>query len=103
MTDWPGDETDFDGLTMERSVHPDETSGERAQRLFAENADMAAMSIIQLAMASKNERVRFSAATYVVDRALGRAPNAPNDSKAPWEKLLAGSIVDVEDYANRRD
>lgn len=42
-----------------------------AKRLFAENAAAAAQSIIKTAIHGSTEKVRFDAAKYVLERALG--------------------------------
>lgn len=99
--DWPTD-ADFEGLAMEQAVYPHEAPEETAQRLFNENAATAAQSIVRLAATSVNERVRLSAAVYVIERVLGKTPTTPTNAKAPWEKLIAATLVDVESYANRR-
>jgi len=99
MTEWPND-GDFESLAMERTIHPEMSHEDLAQHIFEENAAMAAQSIVTLAAGSTNERVRLSASVYVVERILGKAPVSPSTVKAPWEKLLASTIVDVETYAN---
>jgi hypothetical protein len=64
-------------LTQERSLRPEETSVERAKRLFVENVDTAAATLIWIAKNSESERNRAEASKYLMERVLGRAGDAP--------------------------
>jgi CHAT domain-containing protein len=71
MRDWDPDEA-LNALEAERQAFQDEQPEDRTRRLFKENADGAAMSIVHLAHHAVNENVRLKAAIYVSDRVLGR-------------------------------
>lgn len=64
-------------LTQERHLRPEETSVERAKRLFVENVDTAAATLIWIARNSESERNRAEASKYLMERVLGRAGDAP--------------------------
>jgi hypothetical protein len=71
MREWDPDEA-LSNLEAERKAFDDEAPEDRTRRLFKENADGAAMSIVHLAHHAVNENVRLKAAQYVTDRVLGR-------------------------------
>ena len=79
-------------LQLEEQVHPDETHKERSQRLLDENSPRAALAIVHLATYGHNESIRLKAATYIVDRNLGRVPLGTSDEKQDWEKALEGLL-----------
>ena len=70
--DWDVSDEDIEALTMERSISPNETDVQIAQRLFTENAPHAAKRIIELGRRANSERTRLDANKYIVDRVLGR-------------------------------
>jgi len=86
--EWVPDEA-LEMLAAEKMVHPNESPEVRAQRLFIESVDQAALSLINLAVHSNNEQTRFRAATYVVERVLGTVDKigATGSAKAPWERV----------------
>lgn len=62
-----------------------------AKRLFEENAAAAAQSIIKTAIHGSTEKVRFDAAKYVLERALGPVNLAfkdTGDEDAPLEAAM---------------
>jgi L-rhamnose isomerase len=75
MREWDPDKALSD-LDAERQAFADELPEDRTRRLFKENADGAAMSIVHLAHHATNENVRLKAAQYVTDRVLGRLQDA---------------------------
>lgn len=69
-----------------------------AKRLFAENAAAAAQSIIKTAIHGSTEAVRFNAAKYVLERALGPTSlafkendNADEPLEAAMRELLSNN------------
>jgi hypothetical protein len=98
---WVSDEELQAAMEMERTVFGrDLSSGASlkvARQLFQENAAAAAQSIIKTAIHGSTEKVRFDAAKYVLERALGPASQQPpDDSDKPLEaamKALMGNSV----------
>jgi hypothetical protein len=80
-----------ESMKLEEMTHPGEAYHDRSQRLLTENAPRAALAIVNLAMYARNETTRLKAASYVIDRALGRIPVPKQDIDTfDWEKTLAG-------------
>lgn len=75
-----------------------ETTAQMAQRLFAEHAVGATASICQMAIYGQSERIRLQAATYVVERVLGRVQdNPPKGADVdPYEALMAECVKFIE-------
>lgn len=88
-------------LKQEQAVlHDGENEKVAAQRIFRENLLMAVSSICHLASYSTNDRIRFDASKYVVERSLGQlrdVPGAFEDSDDPLERLLAESVREFND------
>lgn len=72
---WVSDEDLQAAMQMEQTVFGRDLSTgasvSLAKRLFKENAAAAAQSIIKTAIHGSTEKVRFDAAKYVLERALG--------------------------------
>jgi len=85
------------GLTAERALDDGDDLA-ASERIFAENAVPAALSLVHLAVHSSNERIRLEASKYVVDRNLGRIGDTDplkalgND---PLVKFLRGVTVEA--------
>lgn len=73
---------------------------EQTRQHLAQAAPAAARSIINIALYSHDERTRLRAAQYVVDRNLGRIPEAlqNGNGKDPLEDLLADVVVTAESF-----
>lgn len=91
MSDWLPDDA-YESLSMERTVNPHESPEELATRLFRENVANATTQIINLAINATNERTRLTASIYVVERVLGRQPDASNGGGGSWDDLLAKCV-----------
>jgi hypothetical protein len=91
MEKWVPEEA-LASLTLERDVHPGESSEDQARRIISENAPAAAMSIVNLALRADNDRVRLQAAQFVYDRATAIDAGA----KDPWADLLGDCVTFVE-------
>lgn len=54
-------------------------------------------TVIDIAMNSENERLRLDAAKYLIDRTLGRIPDAlitSGSEQAGWEKIVNSTLVE---------
>jgi hypothetical protein len=62
-----------------------------AMQVFRDNAILAAEAICAIAVSSENERNRLAASKFVIERVLGRTPDAQLDKgpENPWEALFA--------------
>lgn len=104
----------LESLVTERECYGEMVEGGEqttANRIFREALPMAARVIVHTAQHSRNERLRFTAAQYVVERNIGRLADtgilnssAGIGDKNPLEALL-GSIVrdgvnEAERFAN---
>ena len=64
-----------------------------SERLLKENAPQAALAVVHLAQNAQNDTVRFKAASYILDRVMGRVgPDGFFDGRDPFEKLLADCV-----------
>jgi hypothetical protein len=87
--DWVSDE-DLEALNMERSFRTDETTVQIAERLLQESAPAAAMAIVRLATnPATNDRVRLTAATYIIDRTCGKVGDTKSSERSPWDDVYA--------------
>lgn len=69
-----------------------------AQTIFKRGVLGAAQTIVDLAVAGSSERIRYQAATYVIDRVMGRVQdNPPKDEDAPFDKLMAECVSNIPD------
>jgi hypothetical protein len=90
---WVSDAELEAAMQMEETVFGRDLNGDAAKklakRLFAENAAAAAQSIIKTAIHGSTEKVRFDAAKYVLERALGpTSQQPPGDGDAPLEAAM---------------
>lgn len=80
-----------------------------AQTIFKRGVLGAAQTIVDLAVAGSSERIRYQAATYVIDRVMGRVQdNPPKNEDEPFEKLMAECVSSIPDdefqkITNERD
>ena len=67
---------------------------EIAMRLFRDNLPLAVHIITDVMVNSESEKNRFAAAKYVVERTMGKTPDArPTETGSnPWDELL-GSVI----------
>lgn len=88
-------------LADERGIM-EETETDQAIRLLRQNLVPAVASICTIACYSENERLRLQAATYVVERNLGRVQDAIiQQAKDPFRDFLADCIENVSRNDNR--
>lgn len=76
-----------------------------ARNKAREAAPVAMDAIIHLATYAENESLRFKAASYIVDRVLGRITDVPMDASAineddPLTKLVKSSLITPTAAAN---
>lgn len=67
---------------LERDLYPNEDEEAMARRLFRQALPSAVMQVITIARTGDNERVRLQAATYVVERVLGKPGEDPTHASA---------------------
>lgn len=73
-----------------------------AQAIFKDHVDLAAQTICDMAVGSESEKMRFAASKFVVERVMGRSPEANQSEQAsPWEQLL-GSVAREPSYEERQ-
>lgn len=63
-------------------------SVDMGRRHFEENLPLAVQSIVKIARHSENDKLRFDASKYIVERVLGKVQDNSSTDKAAWEKLL---------------
>lgn len=100
--DWVSEE-DIKSLGLEKDYNPATSHVAFAERLIVETAPRAAMTIARLATDSTvNDRVRLTAATYIMDRACGKIGEGAksDDGKDPWANVFDAVTRDAENYAN---
>jgi hypothetical protein len=86
---------------LEASLDPNESPLSRAKRMFSEAADLAAGSIIDIALHEQNPRLRLDAAKYITDRVMGPTTQVnPVDEDNPLDKLMRAYTNQAESYAN---
>jgi hypothetical protein len=95
--EWVDDE-ELSALTMERQVHPDESSEDQARRLLKENVGSAVLGIVHTSQHGSSDRIRLDAQKYIIDRVLGKIGEDINGGgNDPLERFLSG----VEAMANK--
>lgn len=68
-----------------------------AEKILKENSAMCAQGIVRIAIHSPNEKMRFDAQRYVLDRVLGRiTEKGLNTAKNTFEEIM--EHVQVGDY-----
>lgn len=87
-------EEDIEMLKMEANVK-DETFEELATRLFKEALPIAVANIARVAEHAANDKTRFEAAKYIVERNLGRLQDAKTIVASPAEKM-AKKMMNLE-------
>lgn len=84
-------------LESERNVL-ELTEVEQARQIFIRHAPVAATAICRIAAHSPSERMKFQAATYVLDRAMGRLQDAPpTNPQSPLDLLVAGITKELSE------
>lgn len=101
MTDtraWVPDEAIAE-LTTRRALQSEEDSIALATQIIKENVPIATMSMVHLAIHSPTESVRFNAAKYLMDRALGKVEDGMSEALKPaWELIYDKVIEEAEGY-----
>jgi hypothetical protein len=80
-------------MQLEGDLYPNEDEEARARRIFRQALPIAAAQIVHLSTNATNEATRYKAATYVVERVLGKPGEDP--SHAPGG-LLAELVEGFE-------
>jgi hypothetical protein len=63
------------------------------RRHFEENLPQAVLAIVKVARHSENDKLRFEAAKYIVERVLGKIQDTGTHEKQAWEQLLEDTTV----------
>jgi hypothetical protein len=69
-------EAEWDSLLCEKSFEPSKTDAELARETLYKGAPMAARSIAHLSVHGRDEKIRFTAAKYIIDGVIGGGFNA---------------------------
>lgn len=103
---WVSDEDLAAAMQMEQTVFGRDLSAgasvSLAKRLFKENAAAAAQSIIKTAVHGSTEKVRFDAAKYVLERALGPAALAFKDNEDGELDPLEAAVQELQRNTGKR-
>jgi hypothetical protein len=98
--DFPSDEELRTLTSLESTLHPEETTAQFAQRIFTENAPLAAQQIVSIAQHGSTDRIRLEASKYVTDRVLGKIGEAAKPDEDPFVKfmkeVMANSVTETE-------
>ena len=88
-------------LESERTMTEDTIEGQ-AKSLFRENLLPAVLGIAQIAMHSGNEKLRFDAQKYIVERNLGRLGDVlPDGIDDPIEEVIRQmQLLDTNEGTN---
>jgi hypothetical protein len=86
-------EAELEAMRLEGELHPTETEEVTARRLFREALPVATLGILSLARNSTNDRVRFDACKYVVERNLGKVGDDPAYAS---DDVLRSIVDDIE-------
>lgn len=80
---------------MEAGQSPQQLAVRRrvVERTFEDNAAMAALQIIDLAQNSPNDKIRFEASKYIVERTIGKIVEKAPDEGNHWENVFANAAV----------
>lgn len=79
---------------LEKAVYDGESDAETAKRVLKEAAPVAAARLVNLALHSMNERISLQAATYIIDRNLGRISDG-SSTKSEMDDALMNLVKDI--------
>jgi hypothetical protein len=99
--DWMPSAADVESLALERSVRPNETDEDLAERLIREAAPKAAMKIVHIATSpATQDRVALDASKYILERACGKVGDSRSNASNPWDEVFATAVTTIENHAN---
>jgi hypothetical protein len=82
----------YDGYSL--TVDDQQATNEVLKRILRESAPLAALAVAHLAVHSSSERMRFNAATWILDRNLGKITENPSTAeKDPFALLLEECVI----------
>jgi len=84
-----------ESANMERAFAPEKTGAELAEQILEDSAPIAAQTIVRIATNDPNSNTRLRAATYIVDRVLGKAGLDPTKN-APWDAVFEAVTSTLE-------
>jgi diadenosine tetraphosphate (Ap4A) HIT family hydrolase len=89
---WVPDEA-LELLNMERVLEPELTHEETARRILMSAAPMAAQSVAHLSVHGRDERIRFTAAKYIIDGVVGGGFKGSGDV----DDMLMALVIKLQD------
>jgi len=99
--DWVPDEA-VEQLTVRRALQDVEDPIKLASDLIKEALPLVTMGMTHLAIHSTTENVRFQAAKYIMDKALGEGKDLRlPDAKPAWDKVFDSVLVEVNNIQKR--
>lgn len=104
--DWSGIDPDDmraleESATMEKRVFSDDrTPIQLAQKILDDASVAAAQSIVNIATKDPNSSTRLRAATYLIDRTLGKV-GADRTQANPWDDLFSEVATEVKNNPSR--
>lgn len=99
--EWVPDEA-VEKLTVRRALQEVEDPIKMASDLIKEALPLATMSMTHLAIYSPTENVRFQAAKFIMDKALGDSKELRlPDNKPAWETIYDSVLVEAENVLKR--
>jgi len=103
--DWvPEEELELLKNAPPPSVVTKESAEKIAMAIFRDNAALCAEIICDIAVNSENEKTRLTASKYVVERVLGRTPEAaPTDATLGAYDDLFGSVIREPNASERAE
>jgi hypothetical protein len=76
-------------LSLEKDLHPNEDSLQRAKRLLKDAVDGAAATLIEVALHGSTEKLRMEAAKTILDRVIGPVGQVQVvDDDGPLERMF---------------
>lgn len=97
---WVPDEA-LKNLSMERTLHGNETSAQLARRLLEENSPMAVARLVHMALQSPDEKISLMATKYIVDQTIG-TPSSPmltGTGESAIDQVMGAVLVEAEEIA----
>lgn len=88
-------------LSMERTLHGNETSAQLARRLLEENSPMAVARLVHMALRSPDEKISLMATKYIVDQTIG-TPSSPmltGTGESAIDQVMGAVLVEAEEIA----
>ncbi len=97
LRSWVPDDA-VEELTVRRALSKVEDPIKMSADIIREKLPLTTMSMVHLAINCPTEAVRFQAAKYIMDRALGDGKDLRlPDNKPAWEKIYDSILTEVDE------